>query len=324
MSNSTPKAAVSAISTKRVLIADNSQSRFKEVISALSEAGIQVDFTSDPSEFVNRAQNAQPDLILANLFLGRGSSLELISKAKEATKRLGTKILVLSAHNNKENIVKSMQAGATDLILEPFEPRLLLQRIRYQLQEREAFDATDLRADPTQVHVGFQMLYDVLRIISEMKTAHSAIFQSLKITQDTTKASRINIYIADLETNEAFVVAASDDSKLEHLKVDLEKYPEIREAYFRNQIINIKDITANPLTKEIKKEIKNVDIQSMLVLPLRHRAETVGVMSLRFGAKDQLNISEKHLKAFYMIGLAMAPKVAALKLIKQQASEKSG
>lgn len=319
MSNSTAKSA--PIATKRVLIADANPNRFKEVVAALKDAGIEVDFTSEPADFINRCTNGQPDLILINLFLNRGSSLELISKAKEITNRIGTKILVLSAHNNKENIIKSMQAGATDLISDPFEPRLLLQRIKYQLQEREAFDANDLRADPTQVLVGFQMMYDVQRIISEMKSAHAAIFQSLKITQETTKASRINIYIANLETNEAHVVAASDDAKLDLLKVDLEKYPEIREAYFRNQIINIKDITANPLTKEIKKEIKNVDIQSMLVLPLRHRGETVGVMSLRFGAKDQLNISEKHLKAFYMIGLAMAPKVAALKLIKEQISQ---
>jgi len=318
MANTTAKSPT--ISVKRVLIADASANRFKEVMAALKDAGIEVDFTSDPTDFINRCQNSQPDLILINLFLGRGSSLDLITKAREITKRIGTKILVLSAHNNKDNILKSMQAGATDLVMDPFEPRLLLQRIRYQLQEREAFDANDLRADPTQIHVGFQMIYDVLRIISETKSAHAAIFRSLKITQDTTKASRINVYIANLETNEAFVVAASDDEKLANLKVDIEKYPEVREAYFRNQIINIKDITANPLTKEIKKEIKNVDIMSMLVLPLRHRGETVGVMSLRFGSKDQLNISEKHLKAFYTIALAMAPKVAALKLIKEQST----
>jgi DNA-binding response OmpR family regulator len=317
MSNSTAKPG-STISTKRVLVADSSQNRFKQVVSALSDAGIDVSFAKDSIDFINRCKNAQPDLILINLIFDGSSSIELIKQAKQLTSRVGTKILVLSAHNNKENILKSMQAGATDLVMDPFEPRLLLQRIRYQLQEREAFDANDLRADPTQIHVGFQMIYDVLRIVSETKTAHSAIFRALKVTQETTKASRINVYIANLETNEAFVVAASDDEKLEHLKVDLEKYPEIREVYFRNQVVNIKDITANPLTKEIKKEIKNVDIMSMLVLPLRHRGETVGVMSLRFGASEQLNISEKHLKAFYTIGLAMAPKVAALKLIKEQ------
>lgn len=303
---------------KRVLIADNNRARFKEVVAALNAAGIDVDFTSEPAEFINRCQNAQPDLILINLLLGRSSTLDLISKAKQITSRIGTKILVLSAHNNRENILKCMQAGATDLVMDPFEPRLLLQRIRYQLQEREAFDANDLRADPTQVLAGFQMVYDVLRIVCETKIAHTAVFRSLEYTQKITLATRINIYIANLETNEANVVAASDSEELEHLKVDLEKYPEVREAYFRNQIINIKDITANPLTKEIKKEAKNVDIQSMLVLPLRHRGDTVGVMSVRFGSKDQLAISDRHLKAFYMIGLAMAPKVAALKLIKEQ------
>lgn len=303
---------------KRILIADNNKTRFKDIVTSLNSAGIEVDFSDEPNDFINRCQNGQPELILINLILGRTSSIDLISKAKEITKRIGTKILVISAHNNKENIMKCMQAGATDLVMDPFEPRLLLQRIRYQLQEREAFDANDLRADPTQVAVGFQMLYDVLRIISETKDAHTAIFRSLQFTQDITRASRINIYIASLETNEGHVVAASDSEELKHLKVDLEKYPEVREAYFRNQIINIKDITANPLTKEIKKEVKEVDIQSMLVVPLRHRGETVGVMSIRFGSKDKLNISDKHLKAFYMIALSVAPKVAALKLIKER------
>jgi GAF domain-containing protein len=100
------------------------------------------------------------------------------------------------------------------------------------------------------------------------------------------------------------------------LQVDLEKYPEVREVILRGSIVYIKDITSNPLTKEIKAQVKSIEINSLLVFPVRHRGETIGVLSIRLG-KEGLAVSDKHLKAFYMLTLALAPKAAARKLLKK-------
>jgi GAF domain-containing protein len=97
---------------------------------------------------------------------------------------------------------------------------------------------------------------------------------------------------------------------------DLEKYPEVREVILKGSIVYIKDITQNPLTKDIKKQLKDIDMTSLLVFPVRHRQETLGTLAIRLG-KDGMAISDKHLKTFYMIALCIAPKVAARKLLKK-------
>ena len=98
--------------------------------------------------------------------------------------------------------------------------------------------------------------------------------------------------------------------------VSLEKYPEVREVLLNGNIVYIKDIAANPLTKDISRQVKSIEITSILVFPIRHRAETIGTLNIRLG-KDGLTVSDKHLKTFYMIALALSSKVAARRLLKR-------
>ena len=79
--------------------------------------------------------------------------------------------------------------------------------------------------------------------------------------------------------------------------------------------------TANPLTKDIQKNVKTISIASLLVFPIRARGDTLGVLSIRMGA-DGLAVSDKHLKTFYMVALCLASKVAARKLLVRMATPK--
>jgi DNA-binding response OmpR family regulator len=304
------------VSKRRVLICDNNKQKFIEVIDALREADIEVIQLDDKPQIVSTATKFQPDLILINLFMSSGNTLGLIKDVKTATERQGTKIIVLTAHQSKENIMECIKAGASDFVVEPFVARQLLQRIKYQLQDREAYSPDDLRAEPTQVLAGFQLVYDCLRLLSEIRETNRSIFEVLKRVGDLSQSPRVNLILADVPLNTAVVIASSDDPKIENLEVDLEKYPEVREVVLKGSIVYIKDITQNPLTKDIKAQLKNIDMTSLLVFPIRHRQETLGTLAIRLG-KDGMSVSDKHLKTFYMIALCIAPKVAARKLLKK-------
>jgi transcriptional regulator with GAF, ATPase, and Fis domain len=253
--------------------------------------------------------------------LNSAHTLGLIREVKTATERQGTKIIVLTSQNSRENIMECIKSGASDFIIEPFDSRQLLQRVKYQLQDREAYSPDDLKAEPTQVLAGFQLLYDCLRILSEVRETHKSVFEVLKRLADISKSPRVNLILADVNTNLASVIASSDDESMNDKIVDLEKYPEVREVVLKNTIVYIKDITQNPLTKDIKKNLKDIDITSLLVFPIRHRSETLGTLAVRL-SKDGLEVSDKHLKSFYMIALCLAPKVAAKKLMKKMESQK--
>jgi len=307
------------LSRRRIMICDNNASKYFDLIKALEEAEIETLHVGDKLKIVTSAMQFQPDLILINLFMSSSNTLSTMRELKGALERQGTKIIVVTSHKSKENITECIKSGASDFIVEPFDSRQILQRVKYQLQDREAYSPEDLRAEPTQVLAGFQLVYDCLRILSEVKEHHKSIFETIKRVGELCLATRVNVVLADIQANNGVVIASSDDESLNKLSVDLEKYPEVREVCLKGCIVYIKDVTANPLTKDIQKNVKTISINSLLVFPIRHRGETLGTLSIRIG-KEGLAVSDKHLKTFYMIALCLAPKVAARRLIAKMNS----
>jgi CheY-like chemotaxis protein len=304
------------LTNRRVMFCDNNKSKFSEITRALDEAGIEVLHVADKSDVVPGAMRFQPDLVLINLFMSSANTLSTMRELKGVLERQGTKIIALTSHQSKENITECIRSGASDFIIEPFNERQMLQRIKYQLQDREAYSPDDLRAEPTQVLAGFQLVYDCLRIISELKDPNRILYECVKRSAELALSPRVNIVLADVASGQAAVIASSDDEKLDNLIVDIEKYPEVREVCLKGSIVYVKDITQNPLTKDIKANLKDIDITSLLVFPIRHRGETLGTLSIRLGVEG-IAVSDKHLKTFYMMALAVAPKVAARKLLKK-------
>jgi len=296
------------------MIVDGNKSKYMELTTALRDAGIEVAHVNERLKILPTAESFRPDLVLINLFLDNSSNLPAVRDLRKMFAKQGTKILVITAHHSKENIMECIKAGATDFILDPFDPRLLLQRVKYQLQDRDFFLPEDLRAEPTQLQAGFQLVYDCLRILAEIKDPQRAMYQVLKVVGDMSQSTRVNLIMADIEKNEGIVLASSDDAKLAGLKVDLEKYPEVREVTINGSIVYVKDITQNPLTKDIAAQVKTINITSLIVFPIRHRNETLGTLNIRIG-KDGFVVSDNHLKTFYMAALCLGSKVAAKKLM---------
>lgn len=303
-----------SLSTK-VLIADSNKSKFKPLMEELEKLRFVIKHTNDRQTLVKTAIDFKPKIIIINLFLGNASSLAAIREIRGALQD-STKIIVLTQHYSKANIQECIKSGATDCVLDPFDTKLLIERIRYQLQEREAYSTEDLRAEPTQVLAGFQLIYECLKILAEIKDAHKAVHETLKRVGELADSKRINIILGELDTNKGIVFATSDDPNLEDLAIDLEKYNEVREVLINGSVVYIKDITSNPLTQHIKNEVKSIQISSLLVLPIRHRADTIGAMSIRLG-ENAMNITDKHLRTFYMVALCVASKVAAKKLLSK-------
>lgn len=315
MSQTVP--AAKATIPLRVMIVDANKSRYSEVVKALEEGSVEVLHHNERATVLEKAVRFKPDLVVMNLFLDNSSNIPLVREMKTLFEKQGLKILIVTGHRSKDNIVECMKAGASDFVIEPFDSRLLLQRIRYQLQDRTAYSPDELKAEPTQVQAGFQLLYDSLRILAEVKDAQRAIYEVLKLVAELAQATRVNVVLADIETEECTVVASSDDANLANLDVDLEKYPEVREVTLNGTIVYIKDVTQNPLTRNIANTVKSIKITSLLVFPIRHRAETLGTLTIRLGTEESLQVSDKHLKLFYMVALGLAPKLAGRRLLKR-------
>ena len=311
----------------RVVIIDASRNRFAKLLLSLEEAKIAVGYIPATEEaIVERAVELKPHIVLINLFLNGKSTLPTITRLKAALQNRGSRIIVITAHNSINNIRESVKAGADDFVLEPIDAQLMLQRIRYQLQEREFYNPEELnkstssQSDTSGLQEGFQLVYDSLRVLSEVTDHHEALTTVLSQVAELASSNRVNLIEGDLETSQGLVAASSDDPNLKDLKIDLEKYPEVREVLLNSNIVYIKDITTNPLTKGIQEQVKSIKITSLLVFPIRHRNHTLGSLNVRLAGET--SASEKYIKTFYMVALALGPKLAARKLLRRHNAPK--
>jgi DNA-binding response OmpR family regulator len=306
-----------------IAIADPSKHRFQELAKLLKESSFTLEFIDTKTDYVEKIISLKPELVIMNLFMNTASTLPAVKQIKKELERLNTKVIVLTGHQSINNLRESIKAGADDFILEPFDSRLVLQRIRYQLQEREVYSPDDLNAESTQVLAGFTLVYEVLRTLSEVKDHHRSIFEVIKRVADLARSPRVNVMEGELETNKGEVTASSDDPDLKDLPIDLEKYPEVREVLLNGNIVFVKDVTQNPLTKDIQAQVKSISINSILVFPIRHRSDTLGSLNVRLNDQSSLDVTDKHLKTFYMVALALGPKIAARKLLKKMSTRQS-
>jgi YesN/AraC family two-component response regulator len=83
------------------------------------------------------ARETNPDIIIADAVMPGVSGYELCRILKSAIETSHIPIILLSALNEKENIIFGLEAGANDYIVKPFDSDILKARIRNILQSRE-------------------------------------------------------------------------------------------------------------------------------------------------------------------------------------------
>jgi DNA-binding response OmpR family regulator len=112
----------------------------------------QVIHAEDGARALKLAKETNPDIIIADAFLPVMNGYELCRTLKSSVGTSHMPIILMSALNDKENIIYGLEAGANDYIVKPFDFDILKARIRNILQSREQLRKivfTDERVEET-------------------------------------------------------------------------------------------------------------------------------------------------------------------------------
>ncbi len=85
----------------------------------------------------------------------------------------------------------------------------------------------------------------------------------------------------------ARVVAASDAPDQQDVRIDLERYPEVREAARTGKPVIVEDASHHPLLEGMQDEVAARGIHALAALPLHIRGEVRGVLLLRASGGDR-------------------------------------
>ena len=113
----------------RVLVVEDEKRLAENVARALREsAGYAVDIARDGEEGLYLAESSNYDLMVLDLMLPKLDGPSLLERYRK--KGHATPVLVLTARDEKENVVRLLNAGADDYVSKPFDLGEFLARAK--------------------------------------------------------------------------------------------------------------------------------------------------------------------------------------------------
>ena len=116
---------------KTILVVDDEPAIVKVVSFRLKKAGYNVVSAADGQEGLDLIGKIKPDLILLDLRLPVLDGFQVCQKVKADESLKAIPIIIFTASSTGENIdSRYKEVGADDYLIKPFEPEVLLEKIR--------------------------------------------------------------------------------------------------------------------------------------------------------------------------------------------------
>jgi len=109
----------------RVLVVDDDGSLRHAITSLLEQAGYQTDQASDGAEALRKLQQQRVDLLLLDIGLPGMSGLEVLAETR--TQAAAPRVVMMTADDTPETLLRSFRAQAYRFIRKPFAPRRIVE-----------------------------------------------------------------------------------------------------------------------------------------------------------------------------------------------------
>ena len=115
----------------KILLVDDDPDLLTVTGFALQQAGFLVVKAADGLEALDAFQREQPDLAVLDINLPKLNGFDLARKLRERSK---IPLIMLTARNEEEDVVRALSIGADDYLSKPFSPKILLARVKALLR----------------------------------------------------------------------------------------------------------------------------------------------------------------------------------------------
>lgn len=118
----------------KVLVVDDDPDIAKFIEVTLVAAGYEVAVAFDGQEALDKVEALRPDLVLLDIMLPTMDGFEVAHEVRRQARHASMGIIVVSARGLPEDRLRGLSLGVDDYIVKPFEPEILLARVRAALR----------------------------------------------------------------------------------------------------------------------------------------------------------------------------------------------
>lgn len=299
---------------RKILIADDEKFALRLLRDLLEPCSWVIEEVSDGLEVLAAALRFKPDLVLLDLVMPGLGGLEVCRMLKEDERTRSIPVILVTAQRDTDNVVAAFEAGADDYVTKPYCEGELLARVRSSLDKREAFALVEQKARDMAA----------LLEISQAVTSHQDTDQILQIVVDriaeNMELRRCSIARIDEKAGSGYVLASSDFPGIRGLRIDLSRYPEIREVIRTGKSVLVEDIKNHPLMAPIREHVSELDFNTVLVLPMTFHSEVIGTLMLRT-AGEKKSFSEREIGFCQLVANVAANALKSAVLLEQARGE---
>ena len=124
----------------RILIVDDEPFNVDYLEQELSDFGYELLTAVNGEDALEKIRNGSPDLVLLDIMMPIMDGFTVLDQAKADAAIRNIPIIIISANNDLQSVVKGLQKGAEDYLPKPFEPTILYARISASLDRKRLRD----------------------------------------------------------------------------------------------------------------------------------------------------------------------------------------
>lgn len=117
-----------------ILVVDDDELQREVLSQLLSEVGAELMFAKGGTEALRAAHRHPPDLVLMDVNLPDMNGIEATRRLRETIHGRDTPVIMITGHSHKDIVVESRRAGAVDFVVKPYDPQLLLGKVKASLR----------------------------------------------------------------------------------------------------------------------------------------------------------------------------------------------
>ncbi len=121
--------------TKKILMVDDEEALIRLVTMYLKYHSYEVISAGDGQEGLEKAKTEKPDLIILDLMLPKMDGYKVCGLLKKDTRYSKTPIILFTAKAQEKDVKLGEEVGADAYITKPFEPEVLLSKIKELIRE---------------------------------------------------------------------------------------------------------------------------------------------------------------------------------------------
>ncbi|MEK6527630.1 MAG: diguanylate cyclase, partial [Nitrospirota bacterium] len=255
---------------RKIIVADTQVKRLNSITAAL--ALIKKDFSVHRFESFEEAgkyaENSTPDVVF--LGLPKGLNDKYLPPLKGKSPVIG-----ILGKGDKGIIKKAVKSGIEDFVYPPYTPLDLRLKVECCLQRKNYIG----ELENEKKHL--KAIVEITSLASSTLDPQEILYLIVKKIAEVIPVIRCSMIRIDSEHKYAHVVATFENPRLKSMTLDLNKYPEIREALATRNPVIISDVKTDPIMTDVKDMLTPLGIKSIIVMPVFYKETIIGTLFLR-------------------------------------------